>query len=85
MEFCGGIVALVSKTAIVSPQLPTHYQKVYIPLSKIAKGMFVADGVVIDSNWRWTHIKGEITNCYTGNEWDKEICPDAARDIEVGE
>jgi cellulose 1,4-beta-cellobiosidase len=34
--------------------------------------------VVIDSNWRWTHIKGETTNCYTGNEWDKELCPDAA-------
>jgi len=34
--------------------------------------------VVIDSNWRWTHKKGETTNCYTGNEWDPEICPDAA-------
>merc|ERR1712048_163564 len=34
--------------------------------------------VVIDSNWRWTHVKGETTNCYTGNEWDKELCPDAA-------
>jgi len=34
--------------------------------------------VVIDSNWRWTHVKGETTNCYTGNEWDPELCPDAA-------
>ena len=32
--------------------------------------------VVIDSNWRWTHVKGETTNCYTGNEWDPSICPD---------
>merc|ERR1712137_504208 len=34
--------------------------------------------VVIDSNWRWTHVKGETTNCYTGNLWDPELCPDAA-------
>jgi len=35
-------------------------------------------GVVIDSNWRWTHKTGETTNCYTGNLWDKSICPDEA-------
>jgi len=33
--------------------------------------------VVIDANWRWTHKKGETTNCYTGNKWDSSICPDA--------
>ena len=33
-------------------------------------------GVVIDSNWRWTHMKGQPTNCYTGNEWDSSLCPD---------
>lgn len=32
--------------------------------------------VVIDSNWRWTHVTSGYTNCYTGNEWDKSICPD---------
>merc|ERR1711988_61086 len=34
--------------------------------------------VVIDSNWRWTHVKGETTNCYTGNLWDPDLCPNAA-------
>merc|ERR1711953_829854 len=34
--------------------------------------------VVIDSDWRWTHVKGETTNCYTGNLWDPDLCPDAA-------
>jgi len=34
--------------------------------------------VVIDSNWRWTHKKGETTNCYTGNKWNQTLCPDAA-------
>jgi len=33
--------------------------------------------VVIDSNWRWTHLAGSTTNCYTGNVWDEEHCPDA--------
>jgi len=34
--------------------------------------------VVIDSNWRWLHENGVAKNCYTGNEWDKTLCPDAA-------
>jgi cellulose 1,4-beta-cellobiosidase len=33
--------------------------------------------VVIDANWRWTHVKGETTNCYTGNLWDESLCPDS--------
>merc|ERR1712126_405860 len=35
-------------------------------------------GVTMDGNWRWTHKVGEPTNCYTGNEWDQELCADAA-------
>jgi len=30
--------------------------------------------ITIDSNWRWTHKRGEPTNCYTGNLWDTSIC-----------
>lgn len=25
--------------------------------------------IVIDSNWRWTHVVGGYTNCYDGNTW----------------
>ena len=32
--------------------------------------------VVLDSNWMWAHAKGKPTNCYTGDEWDKTLCPD---------
>lgn len=32
--------------------------------------------VVLDSNWRWTHITGDYTNCYTGNLWNTTICAD---------
>merc|ERR1712048_1485839 len=32
--------------------------------------------VTIDSNWRWTHKRGQTQNCYTGNTWDSSACPD---------
>ncbi|KAF3761835.1 family 7 glycoside hydrolase [Cryphonectria parasitica EP155] len=32
--------------------------------------------VVIDANWRWTHDVSGYTNCYTGNTWDADLCPD---------
>lgn len=35
-----------------------------------------ADEVTLDSNWRWTHNVGGYTNCYTGNTWNDEFCPD---------
>lgn len=31
--------------------------------------------VVLDSNWRWVHDSG-TTNCYDGNEWSSDLCPD---------
>ena len=32
--------------------------------------------VTLDSNWRWVHNVGGYTNCYTGNQWSKTLCPD---------
>jgi len=32
--------------------------------------------VTLDSNWRWLHIKDDYVNCYDGNLWDDEFCPD---------
>lgn len=34
--------------------------------------------IVLDANWRWLHSNTGYTNCYTGNTWDKTLCPDAA-------
>ncbi|KAF2838905.1 glycoside hydrolase family 7 protein [Patellaria atrata CBS 101060] len=34
--------------------------------------------VVLDSNWRWAHVKDGYTNCYTGSEWNATVCPDNA-------
>ena len=33
-------------------------------------------GVTLDSNWRWTHNTNGYQNCYTGNTWDSNLCPD---------
>ncbi|OAL06487.1 1,4-beta-D-glucan cellobiohydrolase-like protein [Phaeosphaeriaceae sp. SRC1lsM3a] len=32
--------------------------------------------ITIDANWRWLHVKGGYTNCYTGNEWNTTACKD---------
>ncbi|KAA0201489.1 Glycosyl Hydrolase 7 [Hyalella azteca] len=36
-----------------------------------------ATKITIDSNWRWTHDISSATNCYTGNEWSSQFCPDS--------
>ncbi|KAF5342105.1 hypothetical protein D9611_001594 [Ephemerocybe angulata] len=37
-----------------------------------------AGTVALDANWRWTHVTGNYTNCYTGNTWNTTICKDNA-------
>lgn len=34
--------------------------------------------IVLDSNWRWTHNKDGYENCYEGNSWNTQYCPDGA-------
>lgn len=31
------------------------------------------NSIVLDSNWRWTHLAGAAVNCYTGNLWNSMI------------
>jgi len=50
-----------------------------LSVSKCSKAAGCSSGdsaVVIDANWRWIHKEGQPKNCYTGNEWDPDICPD---------
>nr|pir cellobiohydrolase (EC 3.2.1.91) - Corticium rolfsii (Strain AHU9627) [Agroathelia rolfsii]BAC81967.1 cellobiohydrolase [Agroathelia rolfsii] len=32
--------------------------------------------IVLDANWRWLHSTSGYTNCYTGNQWNSDLCPD---------
>merc|ERR1711892_225612 len=36
----------------------------------------VPTSAALDSNWRWLH-DDSLTNCYDGNLWDDDLCPDA--------
>jgi cellulose 1,4-beta-cellobiosidase len=75
-------VVVAGLTTAAAQSAGTLTKEVHPPLSysvcKASGCKKYESAVVIDSNWRWTHKKGETTNCYTGNEWDAEICPDAA-------
>ncbi|TKA22201.1 Exoglucanase 1 [Salinomyces thailandicus] len=37
----------------------------------------VDTAVVLDANWRWLHTVDGYTNCYTGQDWETSLCPDA--------
>ena len=32
--------------------------------------------VTMDANWRWTHETDGYANCYDGNSWNAQDCPD---------
>lgn len=36
------------------------------------------NSIVLDSNWRWVHNTGGYTNCYSGQTWNTQYCPDGA-------
>ncbi|KAH7398272.1 exoglucanase-like protein 1 precursor [Pyrenochaeta sp. MPI-SDFR-AT-0127] len=35
-----------------------------------------AGSIVLDSNWRWSHVTNGYTNCFDGNSWNTTACPD---------
>lgn len=34
------------------------------------------NSITMDANWRWLHNTGGYTNCYDGNSWSSQFCPD---------
>ncbi|KAH6881934.1 Esterase/lipase/thioesterase [Alternaria rosae] len=34
--------------------------------------------IVLDANWRWSHVTSGYTNCYDGNSWNTTACPDGS-------
>jgi cellulose 1,4-beta-cellobiosidase len=77
------ILALLSLflTLAISQQVGTNTAETHPKMSIshcTAKGSCQSENgeVVLDSNWRWLHTTSGTTNCYTGNEWDKTLCPD---------
>jgi len=56
----------------------TQKEEKHLPVTVDEEGTTLNLGLVLDSNWRWTHIPDDFTNCYTGNEWNATLCPDGA-------
>lgn len=67
--------------AAYSQQVGKYKPEVHPPLtiqscSKAGGCQSEQRSVVLDANWRWTHITSGYKNCYTGNSWDTSICHD---------
>ena len=75
--FLAGVISITA----YGQQAGTNTPEVHPPLTvqtctKSGGCQSQTKSVVIDSNWRWTHVVSGTKNCYTGNTWDKSICPD---------
>jgi len=69
------LLSCVSAQSIGTQQSETHPPLSWQSCTK--SGCTTTSGsVVLDSNWRWSHSLTGTDNCYTGNEWDKTLCPD---------
>ena len=82
MTFLGTILTVVLLCAAASAQqVGTNTAENHPPLTvqsctKSGGCQSESKSVVVDANWRWTHITSGTQNCYTGNTWDTSICPD---------
>ncbi|CAA7270083.1 unnamed protein product [Cyclocybe aegerita] len=71
------LTAITAQAQLVGTyQTETHPSLSWQRCTKNGGCQTVSGSVVLDSNWRWVHTKSGYTNCYTGNTWDKTLCPD---------
>jgi cellulose 1,4-beta-cellobiosidase len=82
MHFTSGFFALATFVQLaLSQQVGTNTAETHPPITfstcTSSGCTSQSASVVLDANWRWTHITNGFTNCYTGNTWNATICPDA--------
>ncbi|KAJ7181480.1 cellulase [Mycena crocata] len=74
------LIALCSLAVVTAQQVGTQMAETHPIMSSqkctAAGCTTLSTAVVLDSNWRWLHSVNSTTNCYTGNTWDKTLCPD---------
>ena len=66
---------------ISAQQVGNQKQETHLPMglktcTKSNGCQLVQKFITMDANWRWLHNTGGYTNCYTGNEWNTQFCPD---------
>ena len=71
-----GLVALARGQGVGTQQTETHPKMTWQKCTESGCTDVSAE-VTIDSNWRWTHVKGSYENCYDGNEWNSTACKSA--------
>ncbi|KAG8841503.1 Exoglucanase 1 [Tulasnella sp. 330] len=69
------LLAIVNGQGIGTNLAETHPSLSWSKCTTSGGCVSTAGSVVLDANWRWVH-NAAFTNCYTGNTWDKTICPD---------
>src|SRR5262245_55726440 len=76
LALLSALVATTTAQLVGKNQAENHPSMSWSQCSKGGSCTKKAGKVVLDANWRWTHIEGGSTNCYTGNEWNKSVCAD---------
>jgi cellulose 1,4-beta-cellobiosidase len=71
-------LAAVKAQNVGTQQTETHPRMTWQKCTAANSCTTVNGEVTVDANWRWLHETSSTTNCYTGNEWNTTICPDAA-------
>lgn len=74
------LAALLGLTS--AQQVGNNKQETHLPLNlkTCTKGSGCQNeqkSITLDANWRWLHGVGGYTNCYTGNSWNQQFCPDS--------
>ena len=70
------LLAAVRAQQVGTNQAETHPSMTWQKCTGKQSCTTVNGKVVLDANWRWVHSTSGYTNCYTGNTWDKTLCPD---------
>lgn len=72
------LFSLARGQAAGSEQTETHPSLTWQQCTGAGSCEDVQGEIVLDANWRWTHVTDGYENCYTGNEWNATACPDNA-------
>jgi cellulose 1,4-beta-cellobiosidase len=73
----GALLAVGNAQQVGKLTTETHPKMTWSKCTAPGSCTSVSGGVTVDANWRWVHSTKDSTNCYTGNEWNTTICPDA--------
>jgi cellulose 1,4-beta-cellobiosidase len=68
------LAAFASAQGVGTYQAETHPTLTWQKCTSKTSCTTQSGKITLDSNWRWTHINGNYTNCYTGNTWNTTIC-----------